>query len=312
MSLNFFAFLYISLHFSAFLYISLHFSAFLCISLHFSVFHWNSLHASAFIYISLHFSTFLKQFSAFLWISYAFLCVSLLFSAFLCISLHFFAFLCISLDSIAVSLFTIFHYYHYHHYYSPLFTIFTVNHYYHCYSVLQLFGAYRHPMDAMFVVVVVVVVVVSCPWPPLTFWTNPTPLYMQCPYSNFSPLSNPRSFTCYLSKSGLKSGALHLGIGAFHKTTAHWFEINLKKYIYFTEMKQIWHKQHTSQALTSVEQHFPSWGQETAARRGAWADGLYLLLASVAGQGSTQHLHLPHSNLVCIPPPMRVIWALVW
>ena len=40
-------------------------------------------------------------------------CFSLHFSAFLCISLHFFAFLCISLDSIAVSLFTIFHYYHY-------------------------------------------------------------------------------------------------------------------------------------------------------------------------------------------------------
>ena len=82
----------------------------------------------------------------------------------------------------------------------------------------------------------------------------------------------------------------------------HWFEIYLKKYIYYTEMKQIWHKQHTSKALSSVEQHFPSWGQETAARRDAWADGLYLLLATVAGQGSTQHLHLPHGNLVCIPP----------
>ena len=159
-------------------------------------------------------------------------------------------------------------------------------------------------MDAIFVVVVVVVVIVPYPWPPLALWTNLTPLYMHIayPYSNFSPLSNPRSFTCYLSKSGLKSGALHLGIGAFHKTTAHWFEIYLKKYIYFTEMKQIWHKQHTSKALSSVEQHFPSWGQETAARRGAWADGLYLLLASVAGQGSTQHLHLPHGNLLCIPP----------
>ena len=32
------------------------------------------------------------------------------------------------------------------------------------------------------------------------------------------------------------------------------------------------------------------------------ADGLHLLLASVAGQGSTQHLYLPHGNLVCIPP----------
>ena len=102
-------------------------SAFLCISLNFS----------AFLCISIHFSSFLYISEAILCISLNFLCISLRFSAFLCISLHFFAFLCISLDSIAVSLFTIFHYYHYYHYYSPLFTIitiFTVNRYYHYYN----------------------------------------------------------------------------------------------------------------------------------------------------------------------------------
>ena len=75
----------------------------------------------------------IEHFSAFLWIS----------QAFLCISLHFFVFLCISLDSITVSLFTIIHYHHYHycspllsllftaiHYYSLLFTVFTIIHYY--------------------------------------------------------------------------------------------------------------------------------------------------------------------------------------
>ena len=137
------------------------------------------------------------------------------FSELLCISLHFFVFICISLDSIAVSLFTII----------TFITTITIIHHYSLLSLLFTIIIVRY----IIVVVVVVVVIVPCPWPPLAFWTNLTPLYMQYPYSNFSPLSKPRSFTCYLSKSGLKSGALHLGIGAFHKTTAHWFEIYLKK-----------------------------------------------------------------------------------
>ena len=73
----------------------------------------------------------IEHFSAFLWISQAFLCIYLHFSAFLCISLHFSAFLCISLHFFRQHYSLIIHY----HSLSSLPLLFTIIHYYPCYSL---------------------------------------------------------------------------------------------------------------------------------------------------------------------------------
>ena len=86
-------------------------------------------------------------------------------------------------------------------------------------------------MDAIFVVVVVVVVIVPCPWPPLAFWTNLTPLYMQYPYSNFSlkpPLLHLLPLKVWIKVWRPSSRYWRI-------SQDHWFEIYMKKYIYFTE-----------------------------------------------------------------------------
>ena len=89
-----------------------------------------SLHFSAFLYISLHLSAFLMQFSAFLWIYHAFLCIHLCFSAFLWTAVSFFTIITII------------------HPYSPSFSIINIIHYYSL--LIEIDGAYRRPMDAIF------------------------------------------------------------------------------------------------------------------------------------------------------------------